>query len=76
MRKKIEPLSVGITKTEFSYQLSMMELMNKLINEGRETNNLLKGMISGDLKNRPPEPNNRSSSSVRDYFRLPNGTAT
>jgi hypothetical protein len=54
MRRNIEPLSIGTTKTDISYQLSMMDLMKKLVYECRETNKILKETMLGDRQPRAP----------------------
>ena len=41
-KRKLEHIPVGITKNEASYQIAMIELMNKLLEETRENSRVLR----------------------------------
>lgn len=41
-KRKLEHLPIGITKNEASYQVAMIELMNKLLEETRENSRILR----------------------------------
>lgn len=41
-KRKLEHIPIGITKNEASYQVAMIELMNKLLEETRENSRVLR----------------------------------
>lgn len=59
-KKKLEHISYGITKNEASYQIHMIELMGKLLEETRENNLLLRRVFDDPIKRPLPTPYNQS----------------
>lgn len=58
-KKKLEPLNYAVTKTEASYHIAMVELMNKLVEETRESNLLLKELLYHEKPLNPIDPYNK-----------------
>jgi hypothetical protein len=64
-KRKLEHIPIGITKNEASYQVAMIELMNKLLLETRENSRVLREAFNIPEKrdvSTPSMVNYRSSS--------------